>query len=82
MLQPMRGYVSKSTSTSATKSNTYTPAVNKEIFRIAIPNIISNITVPLMGLVSTGIVGTWSGSAEIIGALALGVSIFNFIYWN
>ena len=35
-----------------------------------------------MGLVSTGIVGTWSGSAEIIGALALGVSIFNFIYWN
>ena len=56
--------------------------MNKEIFRIAIPNIISNITVPLMGLVSTGIVGTWSGSAEIIGALALGVSIFNFIYWN
>ena len=35
-----------------------------------------------MGLVSTGIVGRWSGSAEIIGALALGVSIFNFIYWN
>lgn len=56
--------------------------MNKEIFRIAIPNIISNITVPLMGLVSTGIVGTWSGSADIIGALALGVSIFNFIYWN
>ncbi len=35
-----------------------------------------------MGLVSTGIVGNWSGSAEIIGALALGASIFNFIYWN
>lgn len=56
--------------------------MNKEIFRIAIPNIISNITVPLMGLVSTGIVGTWSGEAAVIGALALGVSIFNFIYWN
>ncbi|MBR6655582.1 MAG: MATE family efflux transporter [Alistipes sp.] len=56
--------------------------MNKEIFRIAIPNIISNITVPLMGLVSTGIVGSNSGSAEVIGALALGVSIFNFIYWN
>ncbi len=56
--------------------------MNKEIFRIAIPNIISNITVPLMGLVSTGIVGVDSGSAEVIGALALGVSIFNFIYWN
>lgn len=35
-----------------------------------------------MGLVSTAIVGRWSGEAEIIGALALGVSIFNFIYWN
>ncbi len=56
--------------------------MNKEIFRIAIPNIISNITVPLMGLVSTAIVGRWSGEAEVIGALALGVSIFNFIYWN
>ncbi|MBE6174396.1 MAG: MATE family efflux transporter [Rikenellaceae bacterium] len=56
--------------------------MNKEIFRIAIPNIISNITVPLMGLVSTAIVGRWSGDAAVIGALALGVSIFNFIYWN
>lgn len=56
--------------------------MNREIFRIAIPNIISNITVPLIGLVSTGIVGTWSGDAAVIGALALGVSIFNFIYWN
>ena len=35
-----------------------------------------------MGLVSTGIVGNWSGEAAVIGALALGVSIFNFIYWN
>ena len=35
-----------------------------------------------MGLVSTGIVGTWSGEAAVIGAVALGVSIFNFIYWN
>ena len=56
--------------------------MNREIFRIAIPNIISNITVPLMGLISTGIIGDWSGSAAVIGALALGVSIFNFIYFN
>lgn len=35
-----------------------------------------------MGLVSTAIVGRWSGEASVIGALALGVSIFNFIYWN
>ena len=56
--------------------------MNREILRIAIPNIISNITVPLMGIVSTGIAGRWGDSAQTIGALAIGVSIFNFIYWN
>ncbi len=56
--------------------------MNREILRIAIPNIISNITVPLMGIVSTGIAGRWGDSAHTIGALAIGVSIFNFIYWN
>lgn len=57
--------------------------MNREILRIAIPNIISNITVPLMGFVSTAIAGHWGNdSAAAIGALAIGVSIFNFIYWN
>ncbi len=56
--------------------------MNKEIFRIAIPNIISSITVPLMGIFSTAIAGHWGDSAQTIGALAIGVSIFNFIYWN
>ena len=57
---------------------------NREILRLAIPNIISNITVPLMGIVSTAIAGHWDSehSAAVIGALAIGVSIFNFIYWN
>ena len=42
-----------------------------------------NITVPLMGIVSTAIAGHWGDdSAASIGALAIGVSIFNFIYWN
>ena len=56
--------------------------MNREIFRIAIPNIISSITVPLMGIFSTAIAGHWGDSARTIGALAIGVSIFNFIYWN
>ncbi len=56
--------------------------MNREILRIAVPNIISNITVPLMGIVSTAIAGHWGDSAHTIGALAIGVSIFNFIYWN
>ena len=56
--------------------------MNREIFRIAVPNIISNITVPLMGIFSTAIAGNCGDSAATIGALAIGVSIFNFIYWN
>ena len=63
----------------------FVPAMNmnREILRIALPNIVSNITVPLMGIVSTAIAGHWGDdSAASIGALAIGVSIFNFIYWN
>ena len=58
--------------------------MNREILRIAIPNIISNITVPLMGIASTAIAGrACSGdAAATIGALSIGVAIFNFIYWN
>ena len=58
--------------------------MNREILRIAIPNIISNITVPLMGIVSTAIASRACGGAgsEAIGALSIGVTIFNFIYWN
>ena len=58
--------------------------MNREILRIAIPNIISNITVPLMGIASTFIAGRVAGSdgATTIGALSIGVAIFNFIYWN
>ena len=57
--------------------------MNREILRIALPNIVSNITVPLMGIASTAIAGHWGDdSVATIGALAIGVSIFNFIYWN
>lgn len=58
--------------------------MNREILRIAIPNIISNITVPLMGIASTFIAGRVAGAdgATTIGALSIGVAIFNFIYWN
>ena len=57
--------------------------MNREILRIALPNIVSNITVPVMGIVSTAIAGHWGAdSAATIGALAIGVSIFNFLYQN
>ena len=47
---------------------------------LALPNIITNITVPLLGMVDMAIVGHLS--ANHIGAIAIGTSIFNLIYWN
>lgn len=54
--------------------------MNKRILGLAIPNIITNITVPLLGMVDMAIVGHLS--AAHIGAIAIGTQIFNLIYWN
>ncbi len=53
---------------------------NRRILRIAIPSIISNITVPLLGLIDVTIVGHL-GSPAYIGAIAVGGMLFNIIYW-
>ncbi len=53
--------------------------MDRQILRLAIPNIISNITVPLLGMVDLAILGHLE-SAVYIGAIALGGLIFNFIY--
>lgn len=55
--------------------------MNRNILRLALPNIISNITVPLLGLVDLGLMGHLN-SEVYIGAIALGSVIFNFIYWG
>ena len=55
--------------------------MNREILRLSIPNIVSNITVPLLGLVDLALMGHLK-SEVYIGAIALGGVIFNFIYWG
>lgn len=55
-------------------------SLNKKILHIAIPAIVSNVTVPLLGLVDTGIAGHL-GQASYIGAIAVGSVIFNTIFW-
>ena len=55
--------------------------MDRKIFRLAVPNIIANITVPLLGMVDIAIAGRL-GYAGYIGAIALGAGIFNMIYWN
>ena len=54
--------------------------MNRRILQMAVPNIITNITVPLLGMVDMAIVGHLSQSH--IGAIAIGTSMFNLIYWN
>ena len=55
-------------------------AADRQILRIALPSIVSNITVPLLGLVDVAIVGHL-GSPAYIGAIAVGGLMFNIIYW-
>jgi MATE family multidrug resistance protein len=55
--------------------------VNKKILDLAIPNIISNISIPLLGIVDMALMGHLDSDAYI-GAIALGSLIFNFIYWS
>lgn len=54
--------------------------MNREILRLAIPNILSNISVPLLSSFDTALMGQLSG--RHIAAVGLGSMAFNFIYWN
>lgn len=55
--------------------------MNRSILKLAVPNIVSNITIPLLGLVDLALMGHLD-SEVYIGAIALGGVIFNFIYWG
>jgi len=54
--------------------------MNKEILRLAIPNILSNVSVPLMGTVDVILMAHLTNLH--LGAVGLGTMIFNFIFWN
>ena len=53
---------------------------DRQILQIALPSIVSNITVPLLGLIDVAIVGHL-GAPAYIGAIAVGGMLFNIIYW-
>ena len=54
--------------------------IDKRILSIALPSIVANITVPLLGLVDMAVSGHL-GNAVYIGAVAVGSMIFNVVYW-
>lgn len=55
--------------------------LDKQIIRLAIPNTISNITIPLVGMVGLIMAGNL-GHDSLIAGMAIGGAIFNFLYWN
>ena len=61
-------------------------ALDREILRLALPSILANITVPLVGLVDTAVAGHLHSAAgtgaEFIGGISVGALILNVIYWN
>ena len=52
---------------------------DRDVWRIAAPMILSNISVPLLGMVDTGVVGHLE-SPVYLGAVAIGGTIFSFLY--
>ena len=54
-------------------------SLNRSILKLAIPNIISNITVPLLGFVDMMLMGH-QDSLAYIGAIGLGGTIFSVMY--
>lgn len=56
-------------------------SMNRTVWALAAPIMLSNVSVPLLGAVDTAVVGHLPG-AHHIGAVAIGALIFNFIYWG
>lgn len=61
--------------------------INKEILKLALPSILANITIPLVGMVDLAVAGhldameVWT-VAQMIGGIAIGSMLFDLLYWN
>ena len=53
---------------------------HSRVLKIAVPILLANITVPLLGLVDTGVVGQIKSPVPI-GAVAIGALILTTVYW-
>ncbi|MDJ0859897.1 MAG: MATE family efflux transporter [Dinoroseobacter sp.] len=56
------------------------PITHRRVLTIAVPIVLSNATVPILGAVDTGVVGQM-GEAAPIGAVGIGAIILTAIYW-
>lgn len=56
------------------------PVTHRRVLAIALPIVLSNATVPILGAVDTGVVGQL-GEAAPIGAVGIGAIILTAVYW-
>ena len=56
-------------------------ALNIRLLKLALPNILTNITIPLLGIVDLGLAGHLSDPA-VVGGVAISTTLFNLLYWN
>ena len=59
--------------------------LDREILRLALPSILANITVPLVGMVDlavAGHLGSPGEAATLIGGISVGTMLFDLLYWN
>ena len=59
--------------------------LDREILRLALPSILANITVPLVGMVDlavAGHLGSLGEAATLIGGVSVGTMLFDLLYWN
>lgn len=57
--------------------------INRDILKLAIPSILANITVPIVGMVDIAVAGHLTGEvATMIGGIAIGTMLFDLLYWN
>lgn len=57
--------------------------INKDILKLAVPSILANITVPLVGMADIAVAGhLGSDAAAMIGGIAIGSMLFDLLYWN
>ena len=61
--------------------------LNRDILRLAVPSILANITVPLVGMVDIAVAGHLgaaggTSAAALIGGISIGTMLFDMLYWN
>lgn len=57
------------------------PSLDRRIWGIAWPAILSNISIPMLGLVDAAILGHLE-NADFLGAVAIGAALLSFLYWG